>query len=199
MVKKQAESRVPTEFGYFNITAFSETETDWMPHLALTAEGTDFSKPVNVRIHSECMTGEIFHSKKCECGQQLDHALKYLQENGGILIYLRQEGRNIGIINKLRAYSLQESGLDTVQANLQLGLPADDRDFSVAIEILKFLEIKEVNLLTNNPDKIKYVEESGIRLNSRIPLQIEATDESRDYLRVKRTYFKHLLKDDSDS
>ncbi len=199
MVKKQAESRVPTEFGYFNITAFSEIETDWMPHLALTAEGTDFSKPVNVRIHSECMTGEIFHSKKCECGQQLDHALKYLQENGGILIYLRQEGRNIGIINKLRAYSLQESGLDTVQANLQLGLPADDRDFSVAIEILKFLEIKEVNLLTNNPDKIKYVEESGIRLNSRIPLQIEATDESRDYLRVKRTYFKHLLKDDSDS
>ena len=199
MVKKQAESRVPTEFGYFNIIAFSEIETDWMPHLALTAEDTDFSKPVNVRIHSECMTGEIFHSKKCECGQQLDHALKYLQENGGILIYLRQEGRNIGIINKLRAYSLQESGLDTVQANLQLGLPADDRDFSVAIEILKFLEIKEVNLLTNNPDKIKYVEESGIRLNSRIPLQIEATDESRDYLRVKRTYFKHLLKDDSDS
>ncbi|MHA6697102.1 GTP cyclohydrolase II [Chryseobacterium sp. A301] len=199
MVKKQAESRVPTEFGYFNIIAFSEVETDWMPHLALVAEGTDFSKPVNVRFHSECMTGEIFHSKKCECGQQLDYAMKYLQENGGILIYLRQEGRNIGIINKLRAYSLQEGGLDTVQANLQLGLPADDRDFSVAIEILKYLDVKEVNLLTNNPDKIKYVEQSGIKLNSRIPLQIEATDESRDYLRVKRTYFKHLLKDDSES
>ncbi len=198
MVHKQAESRVPTEFGYFRIIAFSEFDTDWMPHMALVAEGTDFSKPINVRFHSECMTGEIFHSKKCECGQQLDYAMRYVQKNGGIIIYLRQEGRNIGIINKLRAYALQEGGLDTVQANLQLGLPADDRDFSVAIEILKFLDVKEVNLLTNNPDKIKYVEQSGIKLNSRIPLQIDATDESRDYLRVKKTYFGHLLNDQND-
>ena len=106
---------------------------------------------------------------------------------------------NIGIINKLRAYALQEKGLDTVQANLQLGLPADDRDFSVAIEILKDLGVKEVNLLTNNPDKMKYVEESGIILNSRIPLQIEATDESRDYLKVKKTYFGHLLNSNQEN
>ena len=195
MVKRQAESNVPTEFGKFRIIAYSENESDWMPHIAIIAENTDFSKPVNVRFHSKCITGEVFHSRKCECGQQLDYAMKYIQEHGGIIVYLRQEGRNIGIINKLRAYALQEKGLDTVQANLQLGLPADDRDFSVAIEILKELGVKEVNLLTNNPDKMKYVEESDIVLKSRIPLQIEATDESRDYLKVKKTYFKHLLKD----
>lgn len=195
MVKQQAEANVPTDFGIFRMVAFSEVETDWMPHIALIAQGTDFSKTVNVRFHSECITGEVFHSRKCECGQQLDYAMKYIQDNGGIIIYLRQEGRNIGIINKLKAYALQENGLDTVQANLQLGLPADDRDFSVAIEILKSLGIKEINLLTNNPDKMKYVEESGIKLNARIPLQIDATEESKDYLQVKKSYFGHLLED----
>lgn len=193
MVKQQAEANVPTDFGIFRMVAFSKVETDWMPHIALIAQGTDFSKTVNVRFHSECITGEVFHSRKCECGQQLDYAMKYIQDNGGIIIYLRQEGRNIGIINKLKAYALQENGLDTVQANLQLGLPADDRDFSVAIEILKSLGIKEINLLTNNPDKMKYVEESGIKLNARIPLQIDATEESKDYLQVKKSYFGHLL------
>lgn len=199
MIKKQAESNVPTDFGIFKMIAYSEDETNWMPHIALISPKTDFSKPVNVRFHSECITGEVFHSRKCECGQQLDYAMSYINDHGGIIIYLRQEGRNIGIINKLRAYALQEKGLDTVQANLQLGLPADDRDFSVAIEILKDLGVKEVNLLTNNPDKIKYVEESGIILNSRIPLQIEATDESRDYLKVKKTYFGHLLNSNQEN
>lgn len=199
MIKKQAESNVPTDFGIFKMIAYSEDETNWMPHIALISPKTDFSKPVNVRFHSECITGEVFHSRKCECGQQLDYAMNYINDHGGIIIYLRQEGRNIGIINKLRAYALQERGLDTVQANLQLGLPADDRDFSVAIEILKDLGVKEVNLLTNNPDKMKYVEESGIILNSRIPLQIEATDESRDYLKVKKTYFGHLLNSNQEN
>lgn len=199
MIKKQAESNVPTDFGIFKMIAYSEDETNWMPHIALVSPKTDFSKPVNVRFHSECITGEVFHSRKCECGQQLDYAMSYINDHGGIIIYLRQEGRNIGIINKLRAYALQEKGLDTVQANLQLGLPADDRDFSVAIEILKDLGVKEVNLLTNNPDKMKYVEESGIILNSRIPLQIEATDESRDYLKVKKTYFGHLLNSNQEN
>lgn len=199
MIKKQAESNVPTDFGIFKMIAYSEDETNWMPHIALISPKTDFSKPVNVRFHSECITGEVFHSRKCECGQQLDYAMSYINDHGGIIIYLRQEGRNIGIINKLRAYALQERGLDTVQANLQLGLPADDRDFSVAIEILKDLGVKEVNLLTNNPDKMKYVEESGIILNSRIPLQIEATDESRDYLKVKKTYFGHLLNSNQEN
>lgn len=111
--------------------------------------------------------------------------MRYTNEHGGVIIYLRQEGRNIGIINKLKAYALQEKGLDTVQANLQLGLPADDRDFSVAIEILDLLGIKSINLITNNPLKIKAVEESDIKLVDRIPLQMEATQESKDYLNVK--------------
>lgn len=195
MIKLQAESNVPTEYGVFRMIAFSEEETDRMPHMALVAEGTDFTKPVNVRFHSECITGEVFHSRKCECGQQLDYAMQYTQEHGGIIVYLRQEGRGIGIINKLKAYALQEQGLDTVEANLQLGLPADDRDFTVAIEILKFLGVTEVNLLTNNPDKIRYVEESGIKLLSRLPLHIDPTEDSKEYLKVKKSYFKHLLRD----
>ena len=143
MIKIQAESKLPTDFGKFKIVAFSESQEDWMPHIALISENTDFNGVVNVRIHSECITGEIFHSQKCECGQQLDASMKYIDENGGIILYLRQEGRNIGIINKIKAYQLQELGLDTVEANLQLGLPADDRDFNVAIEILNILGVKK--------------------------------------------------------
>lgn len=193
MIKIQAEANVPTEYGNFRMIAFSEESTDWMPQMAIIAENTDFSKPVNVRFHSECITGEVFHSQKCECGQQLNAAMKYTQENGGIIVYLRQEGRNIGIINKLKAYSLQEKGFDTVAANLELGLPADDRNFAVAIEILNILEVTNINLLTNNPEKVKYVEESNINLNSRIPLQIPANDSSRGYLQTKKDYFGHLL------
>lgn len=193
MIKIQAEANVPTDHGNFRMIAFSEESTDWMPHMAIIAENTDFSKPVNVRFHSECITGEVFHSQKCECGQQLDAAMKYMHENGGIIVYLRQEGRNIGIINKLKAYSLQEKGFDTVEANLKLGLPADDRNFSVAIEILKILNVEIINLLTNNPEKVKFVEQSTINLNSRIPLQIPANDSSRGYLQTKKDYFGHLL------
>lgn len=198
MLKIQAEANVPTEFGSFRIIALSEDENNWMPHLAIVAENTDFKKPVNVRFHSECITGEVFHSKKCECGQQLDAAMKYIHENGGIIIYLRQEGRNIGIINKLKAYSLQEKGFDTVQANLELGLPADDRNFSAAIDILTILNVKSINLLTNNPEKVKIVENSNILLNSRVPLQISSTSDSKSYLKVKKDYFGHFLEDDDD-
>ncbi|NMR35879.1 GTP cyclohydrolase II [Chryseobacterium aquaticum] len=193
MIKIQAEANVPTEYGNFRMIAFSEESTNWMPHMAIVAENTDFSNPVNVRFHSECITGEVFHSQKCECGQQLDSAMKYMQENGGIIVYLRQEGRNIGIINKLKAYSLQEKGFDTVAANLELGLPADDRNFDIAIEILNILDVKSINLLTNNPEKVKFVEQSNITLNSRIPLQIPANDSSRGYLQTKKDYFGHLL------
>ena len=199
MLKIQAESNVPTAYGEFRIIAFSEAETDWMPHIAVVAKNTDFSKPVNVRFHSECITGEVFHSKKCECGQQLDAAMKFIYENGGIIVYLRQEGRNIGIINKLKAYALQEQGFDTVEANLKLGLPADDRNFDVAIEILNILEVKEVNLLTNNPQKLQFVIDSNIRLNKRIPLQMDSTKESEAYLKTKKDYFGHLLEDDQNS
>lgn len=194
--KIQAEANVPTEYGVFRMLAFSENENDWTPQIVLIAENTDFSKVVNVRFHSECITGEVFHSKKCECGQQLDGAMQYINENGGVIIYLRQEGRNIGIINKLKAYALQEKGLDTVEANLHLGLPADDRDFYQAIEILLQLGISEINLITNNPDKIKFVEKSKIKLNSRIPLQIPSNKESESYLKVKKDFFGHLLSEE---
>ncbi|MDY3548063.1 GTP cyclohydrolase II [Riemerella anatipestifer] len=196
MLKVQAEANIPTDFGVFKMIAFSDNEMDWTPHIALIAKDTDFSKVVNVRFHSECITGEIFHSKKCECGQQLDSAMKYMQENGGVILYLRQEGRNIGIINKLKAYALQEQGMDTVQANLHLGLPADGRDFGVAIDILTNLGVKEINLLTNNPDKLKFVEDSSIKLNERVPLQIVSNEINEDYLKVKKTYFGHLLEDE---
>ena len=193
MLTIQAQSNIPTDFGMFTVYAFSEHEEDWNPHLVWVAENTDFSKTVNVRFHSECITGEIFHSKKCECGQQLDAAMKYMSENGGMIIYLRQEGRNIGIINKLRAYALQDKGFDTVEANLKLGLPADGRNFDVAVEMLKILNVKEINLLTNNPDKLKSLENSGIILNHRVPLEIESNDVNESYLSKKKDYFGHLL------
>ena len=193
MLTIQAQSNIPTDFGMFTVYAFSEHEEDWNPHLVWVAEKTDFSKTVNVRFHSECITGEIFHSKKCECGQQLDAAMKYMSENGGMIIYLRQEGRNIGIINKLRAYALQEKGFDTVEANLKLGLPADGRNFDVAVEMLKMLNVKEINLLTNNPDKLKSLENSGIILNHRVPLEIESNDVNESYLSKKKDYIGHLL------
>ncbi|OCA72121.1 GTP cyclohydrolase II [Chryseobacterium artocarpi] len=193
MLKIQAESKIPTDYGIFTVYAFSEREEDWSPHLVWIAENTDFTKPVNVRFHSECITGEVFHSKKCECGQQLDAAMKYMSEKGGVIVYLRQEGRNIGIINKLRAYGLQEKGLDTVEANLKLGLLADGRNFDIAIEMLDILKIKEINLLTNNPDKIKSVENSNIILNSRIPLEIDSNEMNQNYLMKKKDYFGHLL------
>ncbi|KQT18502.1 hypothetical protein ASG31_07230 [Chryseobacterium sp. Leaf404] len=193
MLTIQAQTKIPTDFGNYNVYAFSESEEDWKPHLVWVAENTDFCKTVNVRFHSECITGEVFHSRKCECGQQLDSAMKYMSENGGIIIYLRQEGRNIGIINKLRAYALQEQGFDTVEANLKLGLPADGRNFDVAVEILNILNVKEINLLTNNPDKIKSLENSNIKLNIRIPLEIESNGINESYLTKKKDYFGHLL------
>lgn len=197
MLQIQAQSNVPTDFGEFRMMAFSENEKDWMPHMALVAKNTDFDKPINVRIHSECITGEVFHSQKCECGQQLNSAMKYMQENGGVIIYLRQEGRNIGIINKLKAYALQEKGLDTVQANLELGLPADDRDFGIAIEILEKLNVTSLNLMTNNPEKIQIIKDSKINFNSRIPLQIKSNDSSSSYLKTKKEFFGHLLDDEN--
>jgi len=193
MFKIQAQSNVPTDFGMFTVYAFSENENDWSPHLVWVAERTDFNEVVNVRFHSECITGEVFHSRKCECGQQLDAAMKFMSENGGIIIYLRQEGRNIGIINKLKAYALQEQGLDTVEANLRLGLPADGRNFDVAIEMLKILKINKVNLLTNNPEKLKAFNNSGILLNKRIPLEIDSNPINASYLTTKKDYFGHLL------
>ncbi len=192
-MKRQAKAKLPTDWGKFNIIAYSEDENDWMPHLAMISEKTDFSQTVTVRIHSECITGDLFHSKRCDCGKQLDSAMNFIHEHGGILLYLRQEGRNIGIINKLKAYNLQDRGLNTAEANIELGFPADARDFKIAIEILTDLGVKSINLMTNNPEKIHFIKESPIKLKKRIPLEINPEKENLEYLKTKKDYFGHFL------
>lgn len=193
MLKNQVETIIPTDWGNFKIIAYSEDENDWMPHLVLIHEKTNLEDTIAVRFHSECITGDIFHSKKCECGKQLHSAMSYFEQNGGILIYLRQEGRNIGIINKLKAYKLQEKGVDTVEANLALGLPADGRSFKDAIAILTDLNVKSIYLMTNNPEKVAVFEHSKIVFKGRIPIEVKSSKESKKYLETKKEYFKHLL------
>jgi 3,4-dihydroxy 2-butanone 4-phosphate synthase/GTP cyclohydrolase II len=165
-----------------------------MPHLALVHENIDFNQPVLIRIHSECITGDLFSSKRCDCGEQLLSAMDKISDEHGILVYLRQEGRGIGIINKLKAYQLQDLGLDTVEANLHLGLSIDARDFTIALSLLSDIGVKKVRLLTNNPDKIEIFNESVIELVERVPLVIVPQEENRDYLMVKKERMGHILK-----
>lgn len=193
MLKNQAQARIPTDWGYFTMIAYSENSHDWMPHIVMVHENTDFNKSVAVRFHSECLTGDLFHSKRCECGKQLHASMNFFSKNGGILIYLRQEGRNIGIINKLKAYELQNNGKNTVEANIELGLPVDARSFDVVIDILNDLNVSSIFLLTNNPEKIKIIKNSSIILQGRIPLEIKVTEETKEYLKIKKNIFNHLL------
>jgi 3,4-dihydroxy 2-butanone 4-phosphate synthase/GTP cyclohydrolase II len=176
------------------LLAYASHPDEWMPHLALVHENIDFNQPVLIRIHSECITGDLFSSKRCDCGEQLLSAMDKISDEHGILIYLRQEGRGIGIINKLKAYQLQDLGLDTVEANLHLGLSIDARDFTIALSLLRDIGVKKVRLLTNNPDKIEIFNESTIELVERVPLVIVPQEENRDYLRVKKERMGHILK-----
>lgn len=190
---RQADAMIPTPWGNFRMFAYTDNPNDWMPHLALVHEGFDPTKPVVVRIHSECITGDLFGSKKCDCGEQLHLALQMIADNKGILLYLRQEGRGIGIINKLKAYRLQEQGFDTIDANLHLGLEVDARQYDVAVSMLHDLEVREIELITNNPDKIDAFEQSDISIRKRIPIVIQPQKENTDYLRVKQTSMGHLF------
>ena len=190
---RQADAMIPTPWGNFRMFAYTDNPNDWMPHLALVHEGFDPTKPVVVRIHSECITGDLFGSKKCDCGEQLHLALQMIAGNKGILLYLRQEGRGIGIINKLKAYRLQEQGFDTIDANLHLGLEVDARQYDVAVSMLHDLEVREIELITNNPDKIDAFEQSDISIRKRIPIVIQPQKENTDYLRVKQTSMGHLF------
>lgn len=187
-----AKAKLPTVFGQFDIIAFNGQHDD-MPHVVLATPNYQSMEVVNVRIHSECMTGDVFGSTRCDCGEQLHASMEYLNVNGGVLLYLRQEGRGIGLVNKLKAYKLQEEGMDTIEANHALGFEADQRSFDQAIEILQSLGIIEINLLTNNPEKMGVFEGSGIKLNKRIPLQIQARPENQGYLDTKRNNMGHLL------
>lgn len=183
---------LPTKHGDFEIKAF-DSGVQEMPNLALIHKNCDIELPVLVRIHSECLTGDVFGSRKCDCGDQLQAALKLCGEEKGVLIYLRQEGRGIGLTNKLKAYQLQEQGLDTIEANEALGFEADLRTFNQAIEILLKLGIQRVKLLTNNPVKLDSLNEAGFLSVERIELIAEEHESNKNYLNVKREKMGHQI------
>jgi GTP cyclohydrolase II len=178
-------ANLPTKFGNFKIKAYKENDKE---HLAIFS--SNLSDPLNLRIHSECLTGDALGSRKCDCGEQLEAALKYIANNGGMVIYLRQEGRNIGLLNKVNAYNLQDLGLDTIEANHQLGFRADERTYEMVDFILDDFGIKSVNLLTNNPLKLSSIK---AKIVSRIPIQIEANKYNKDYLHIKKEQMGHML------
>jgi 3,4-dihydroxy 2-butanone 4-phosphate synthase/GTP cyclohydrolase II len=186
----QAAARLPTRFGEFRILAFPG-ETTNREHIALALG--DMAGEVVVRIHSECLTGDVFHSDRCDCGEQLDMAMERIAEAGsGIIIYLRQEGRGIGLVNKLHAYNLQDEGLDTVEANEELGFSGEMRQYGDGVAILKCLGVSRVALLTNNPAKVAALREAGLTVR-REPHTVAPKAENRDYLRTKAGKMGHLL------
>lgn len=194
LIKEEVTTTIPLhEHGLFNMTVFSNSLDD-AEHFVLIKPPVVPNQVPLVRIHSECITGDVFHSCKCDCGHQLEHSLALIAKEGGVLIYLRQEGRGIGLVNKLKAYALQDQlGLDTVEANLQLGLPADKRDYAIAYQILRHLGINAIRLLTNNPLKIEAIERFGIQVQERIPLEMAATEENKEYLKTKKNKLGHFL------
>jgi len=179
-------ANLPSRFGDFKVKAFKEGEKE---HLVIYAK--DLEETPIVRVHSECLTGDAIGSLKCDCRDQLEYALSLIDEKGGMVIYLRQEGRNIGLLNKINAYSLQDKGLNTVEANHQLGFAADERTYEIVTFILHHFGIKKIKLLTNNPDKINSI--SDVDIVERIPIIMESNKYNEDYLDVKRDEMGHLL------
>jgi len=193
LVEAVASSRIPLQkHGDFTMTVFSN-QLDSAEHFALVKAPVHANQVPLVRIHSECITGDVFGSCKCDCGSQLQQSLALIAAEGGLLIYLRQEGRGIGLANKLKAYALQEQGFDTVEANEELGLPVDSRDYAVAYQILKYFGIDVLRLLTNNPLKVSAITQYGINVSERVPLAMQATDENRTYLKTKKEKLGHFL------
>jgi 3,4-dihydroxy 2-butanone 4-phosphate synthase/GTP cyclohydrolase II len=193
LIERVVETGLPTDFGDFNVVGYRSLVDD-KHHVAMVKGVVDGAEDVLVRVHSECLTGDVFHSQRCDCGQQLEDALMRIEEEGrGVLLYLAQEGRGIGLLNKLRAYKLQEQGLDTVDANLELGLPADLRDYGIGAQILVDLGLSSIRLLTNNPKKIIGLEGYGLRVTDQLPIEHAATPHNRDYLRTKKERMGHTL------
>ncbi|MFY9556791.1 MAG: GTP cyclohydrolase II [Blastocatellia bacterium] len=191
-VERLAEANLPTAFGLFRILAFKSLATgEEFPVLVKGA--LDPEAPALVRIHSQCLTGDVFHSLKCDCGRQLDHAMKLIQQNGGVIIYQQQEGRGIGITNKIRAYELQDAGQDTVEANLSLGFEADLRQYECCAEIIKQLGLRRIRLISNNPDKIAALERAGIEIVERVSIEVAPHENSLGYMKTKKEKLGHLL------
>jgi GTP cyclohydrolase II len=192
-VQAYSEAEVPTEYGMFRVIVYRELHGD-VEHCAIVRGAVNGAQSVLARVHSECFTGEVLHSLKCDCRDQLDQALRRIAEaERGIVIYLRQEGRGIGLGNKIRAYALQQQGADTVDANVRLGFEPDSRRYHVAAEILDDLGIGSIALMTNNPAKVDALRADGVVVALRVPMTIEPNDHNRDYLRTKNRRMGHLI------
>jgi 3,4-dihydroxy 2-butanone 4-phosphate synthase/GTP cyclohydrolase II len=192
-VTKEVEAKLPTKYGEFKVLAFSEKNSSKC-HLALIKGNIKSEEPMLVRVHSECLTGDALGSRKCDCGEQYAAAMEMIaKEEQGILLYMRQEGRGIGLLNKLKAYALQDTGLDTVEANLALGFKDDMRDYKISADMLKLLGISSVRLITNNPAKIEGLEKNDIKVVERVPIQMPVNKTDEFYLKIKKKKMNHLL------
>ncbi len=192
-VTREAEADLPTEFGSFRIVGF-RSKTNDEEFVALVKGEIDPERPILIRIHSQCLTGDVFHSLKCDCGPQLELAIELVQvEGSGIIVYQQQEGRGIGIVNKIRAYALQDQGADTVEANVRLGFGIDERQYGQCAEVIKLLGARRIRLMSNNPDKLLGLRASGLEVVERVPLEIKPTGPAFKYLMTKKEKMGHLL------